>query len=78
MTASSSMKAVIEQITCPDCGLALRVDPTASGTTFAFDMNEWQPRCKMPELGAPAWCLIRRDGTCAIRKPSRTGNLRAL
>ena len=41
---SVCVKERTDQITCPDCGLILHVDPTASGNTFVFDMNEWQAR----------------------------------
>jgi hypothetical protein len=49
-------------ITRPDCGLVLRVVRDATGTNFTYDINEWQRRCKRPELDDPAWCLIQRDG----------------
>ena len=56
----------IAPIKCPDCGLLLRLSREGVGSQFLFDAVEWQARCKLTELGAPVWCLIRRDGTSAL------------
>jgi hypothetical protein len=50
-------------ITCPDCGLVLRVVRDPSGSKLVYDVNDWQRRCKRLHLDDPSWCLIRRDGT---------------
>jgi hypothetical protein len=50
-------------ITCPDCGLVLRVSRNDTGSTLLYDASDWQRRCKRIDLDNPAWCLIRRDGT---------------
>jgi hypothetical protein len=50
-------------ITCPDCGLVVRVLPDATGTKIVYDFNDWQRRCKRPDLDGPAWCFVLRDGT---------------
>jgi hypothetical protein len=46
-------------ITCPDCGLVLRL----AGSQLIYDFAEWQRRCKRVDLEGAAWCLIQRDGT---------------
>jgi hypothetical protein len=50
-------------ITCPDCGLVLRITRNDTGSTLIYDVRDWQDRCKRPNLDDPAWCLIRRDGS---------------
>jgi hypothetical protein len=49
-------------ITCPDCGLILRIAREVSGSKLIYDVNEWRLRCIRPQLEGPAWCLVRRDG----------------
>jgi hypothetical protein len=54
----------VKTITCPDCGLLLRVAPRDdAGSTLLYDVRDWQRRCKRVDLDNPAWCLVRRDGT---------------
>jgi hypothetical protein len=50
-------------ITCPDCGLVLRVSRNDAGSSLLYDVADWQRLCKRLHLDDPAWCLIRRDGT---------------
>jgi hypothetical protein len=50
-------------ITCPDCGLVLRVSRNDKGSSLLYDVADWQHRCKRVDLDNPAWCLVRRDGT---------------
>ena len=57
-----------ETITCPDCGLVLRVARDTTGSTLLYDVGDWQRRCKRRDLDDPAWCLIRRDGTASKKQ----------
>ena len=50
-------------ITCPDCGLVLRVSRNDAGSTLLYDVVDWQCLCKRLDLDDPAWCLVRREGT---------------
>jgi hypothetical protein len=50
-------------ITCPDCGLVLKVVRGVAKSTVLYDVSDWQRRCKRLDLDDPAWCLIQRDGT---------------
>jgi hypothetical protein len=50
-------------ITCPDCGLVLRVADDSCGFKFVYDMKDWQRICTRVHLGDAAWCLVHRDGT---------------
>jgi hypothetical protein len=50
-------------ITCPDCGLELRVSYDALGFKFDYDMRDWRRSCMRAHLGDAAWCLIQRDNT---------------
>ena len=51
-----------KMITCPDCGLVLRVSRNDSGSNLLYDVSDWQRRCKRVDLESPAWCIVRRDG----------------
>ena len=54
----------IKTITCPDCGLVLRVARDATKSTLLYEVGDWQSRCQRRELDDPTWCLIiRRDDT---------------
>ena len=57
------MTVPAKTITCPDCGLVLRVSRNDAGSTLIYDVGDWQRRCKRLDLDDPAWCLVRRDGT---------------
>ena len=57
-------------ITCPDCGLVLRVARDATKSTLLYEVGDWQSRCQRPDLGDPAGCLIRRDGA----RPKKQAN----
>ena len=46
-------------ITCPNCGLVLRVTRDPDGSRLIYDVKEWKRVCKRPDLGDPAWCLVR-------------------
>src|SRR5215813_10613286 len=49
-------------ITCPNCGLVLRVTQHARGsTTLIYDVNEWQRRCVRIDLGSPVMCLVQHE-----------------
>ena len=58
----------VKEITCPDCGLVLRVRKEGASLKFGYTVSEWKRRCKRPGLGDPAWCLLRRDGTSTHKK----------
>ena len=60
----------IKTITCPDCGLVLRVARDATKSTLLYEVGDWQSRCQRPDLGDPAGCLIRRDGA----RPKKQAN----
>jgi hypothetical protein len=53
----------VKTITCPDCGLVLKVVRGVAKSTVLYDVSDWQRRCKRPDLDDPAWCLLQRDGT---------------
>jgi len=53
-------------IACPDCGLAIRVLPDATGSQLVYDINDWQRRCRSLNLGGPALCLVGREGLALI------------
>jgi len=53
-------------ITCPDCGLVLRVTDDAPGFRCAYDRRVWQRVCARVHLGDAAWCLVQRDGTLPL------------
>jgi hypothetical protein len=48
-------------ITCPDCGLVLRVLPDATSTTVTYDINDWQRRCTRLDIESPSQCLLLRE-----------------
>ena len=50
-------------ITCPDCGLVLRVSRNDAGSTLIYDVSDWQRCCKRVGLDDTALCLFRREGT---------------
>ena len=47
-------------ITCPDCGLELRVLPDATESQLVYAVNDWQRRCRRLNFGSPALCLVGR------------------
>jgi hypothetical protein len=49
----------VKTITCPDCGLVLRLTRDKMGSKLIYDVNDWQRRCKRLEHKGPAWCLVR-------------------
>lgn len=36
-------------ITCPDCGLVLRVMPDPNGSRLMYDVKDWKRICKRPD-----------------------------
>jgi hypothetical protein len=56
-------------ITCPDCGLVLRVTRSRDATKLIYDVKDWKLRCDRPGLGDPAWCLVRHS-----TKPGKNEN----
>ncbi len=56
-------------ITCPDCGLVLRVARDDTGSTLLYDVRDWQRRCKRVDLDNPTWCLPRCAGTDLLARP---------
>jgi len=50
-----------ETITCPDCGLVVRVLPDVTSTKVAYDINDWQRRCTRLYLESPTRCLLLRE-----------------
>jgi hypothetical protein len=65
LSASTDNGMPARTITCPDCGLVLRVQ----GPRFLYDAKEWRRICKRIHLDSPAACLIQRDGTPSKNKP---------
>jgi len=53
----------VDSITCPDCGLVVRVTCGASRSRLIYDIKEWKRRCKRGDVDQPAWCFVQRDGT---------------
>jgi hypothetical protein len=49
----------IETITCPHCGLILKVETCAEEFTVSYDGEEWRQRCKHLDLGSPGLCLAQ-------------------
>jgi hypothetical protein len=56
-------------ITCPRCGLALRVSDGSNGQRLSvqYDVLEWERRCKVPTLGSPVVCLMMENRALQIR-----------
>jgi hypothetical protein len=50
-------------ITCPDCGLVVRVTCGGRRSHLVYDIKDWQRRCKRGAVEQPAWCFVQRDGT---------------
>ena len=44
----------VKTITCPDCGLVLRLTRDKTGSKLIYDVNDWQRRCKRLEHEGPA------------------------
>lgn len=44
-------------LTCPHCGLSLKIEHHAGGPILVYDRNEWNRRCRQPDLNSPAYCL---------------------
>ena len=44
-----------QTITCPDCGLVLRVKRNDADSTLIYDVTYWQRHCKRPQRDNPAW-----------------------
>jgi hypothetical protein len=57
-------------ITCPDCGLVLRVAHDSTKSTLLYEVGAWESRCQRPDLDDPARCLIRREGA----RPKKQAN----
>jgi hypothetical protein len=55
---------VTKTITCPDCGLVLKVEHLR----LVYDVDEWRRRCIRTDLDNPAWCLIQRNGTSGTKR----------
>jgi hypothetical protein len=55
-------------ITCPDCGLVVRLTRNDMGSTLIYNVNDWQVRCKRLHRDDPAWCLVRRDSAHATEE----------
>ena len=51
----------VKTITCPDCGLVLKVVRGVAKSTVLYDVSDWQRRCKRLDLNDPAWCQLQRD-----------------
>jgi len=57
---ADSLIVLPKTITCPNCGLVLRVTQRAKGsTTLIYDVNDWQRRCWRSDLGSPVLCLVQ-------------------
>jgi hypothetical protein len=59
------------EITCPECGLVLRVRDDGGVIIFNYAVSEWQRRCHRRDLGDPIWCLLQRDRTSPQKKINR-------
>ena len=53
------MATPAKTITCPDCGLVLRVTRSRDGTKLIYDVKDWKLRYDQPGRGDPTW----RHGT---------------
>src|SRR5262245_18848128 len=53
----------IQTVTCPDCGLVLRLIDGSPGFKLVYDRRAWQRACTRVHLEDAAWCLVQRDGT---------------
>src|SRR6516164_10173356 len=49
----------VDSITCPDCGLVVRVTCGASRSRLIYDIKEWKRRCKRGDVDQPAWCFVQ-------------------
>ena len=58
----------VKEITCPECGLVLRVKDGEESLNLTYAVREWGRLCARRDLGDPAWCLLQRDGTGARKK----------
>ena len=56
------------EITCPECGLVLRVRDDGAVILFNYAMSEWQRRCERRDLGDPIWCLLQLVRTRTQKK----------
>jgi hypothetical protein len=45
---------------CPHCGLALTIQPDATGTRVIFSVEDWRRLCKHPHLDSPTLCLAKQ------------------
>src|SRR5215467_2734769 len=52
-----------QTMTCPDCGLVLRVVNGSPGFKIVYDRRAWRRVCTRVNLDDAAWCLVQRDGT---------------
>jgi len=57
-----------KEITCPDCGLVLRVKDDEEGLNLNYFVSEWGRLCARRDLVDPAWCLLQRDRTTLLKK----------
>jgi len=73
-SARGGQPMAIKQITCPDCGLVLRVRKEGAGFKFNYAIRKWKRRCKRQDLGDPLWCLLQRKGT-STRRISRSARV---
>jgi hypothetical protein len=47
-------------ISCPHCGLSMRLEDGPGGQTLVYDRDDWKRVCKFPGSPSPAWCLAER------------------
>jgi hypothetical protein len=66
----------VESITCPDCGLTVRVT-RAQRSRLVYDVKEWRRRCKRIDVSEPVWCLVQRDGTTTKKAEQASNSWRA-
>jgi len=57
----NSLAAPTKTITCPNCGLVLRVTNARGSTKLVYDFNDWRRRCKRIDLGSPVLCLVQHE-----------------
>jgi hypothetical protein len=64
----------IKTITCPDCGLVVRVTRDVPDFKYMYDVIDWKRLCVHPDRGDPVLCLLLRPRPIKKRRISRLNN----
>jgi hypothetical protein len=54
---------VTDVVRCPHCHLKVTLGETGKEPSIQYDVQEWQERCRYPELGGAGWCLAREENS---------------